>query len=152
MNKKTNQSIFKQVLIMVMSTLIAAVILSFFLWFKNLLNNPIKLYWLVIPCIVSILFLIFYILLAFKYNKLQKEISGKTNKCISINNLSLKSKQLLNKHINKANTIAMSYGLNTDVIEELKNLNIIEQYDKVNHKLNYWFFECLSKNPNLLEE
>lgn len=152
MNKNTIQSFLKKVLIGVMILLTIKGIFEFLNWlltYKFLLNNPIKLYWLLIPCIVSILFLTFSIILARKYYKLQKEIDGKTKKCISINYLSPRSKQLLNKHINR--TKAMSYGLNDDVIEELKNLNIIESYDKINYKLNYWFFECLSKNPNLLE-
>ncbi len=152
MNKKTIQSFFKKVLTGVIILLAGKgmfELLNWLLTFKNLLSNPIKLYWLLILGLVSMLLLIFSIVFARKFYKIQKVVDGKTKKCISINNLSSKSKQLLTKHINK--TIAMSYGLNENVIEELKNLNIIEPYDKINHKLNYWFFECLSKNPNLLE-
>ena len=45
----------------------------------------------------------------------------------------------------------MSYGSNEEVIAELTSLNIIAPYDNINHRINFWVFECLNKNPNLLD-
>ena len=154
MNNQTNQSILKPILIGLAIWLITSILTFLFsnrLPLGNLLQTQISLYWLIISCIGVIVFLTLCIILIFKFHKLQKELKGKTKRCLFIKHLSPLSKQLLNEHINKANTITMYYGSNEEAIAELTRLNIIAPYDKINYKLNFWFFECLDKNPSLLD-
>ena len=152
MNNQANQPILKPILISVMSGLIVAIIIASFSEIysplENLLTKQISLRLFLISCIGIFVSLSLFITFAFKFHKLQKELKGKTKKCLSIKHLTSTSKHFLKEHIK---TLTMSYGSNKNVIEELLNLNIIEPYDKINYKLTYWFFECLNKNPNILD-
>ncbi len=145
-NKHTSW-LLKSSLLIILAILIGIVLSFVFQSLDKLLKNILPSIWL---SIISIL-IIFLIFLCIAYFLLQKGLKGKTKKCLFIKHLSPLSKRLLNEHINKANTIAMSYGSNEEAIAELTRLNIIAPYDKINYKLNFWFFECLDKNPSLLD-
>jgi len=148
MNSKKHTSwLAKSSLVAILTILFGIVLLFAFDSLDKLFEHILPRIWL---SIISILIL-FLIFLYRSYFSLQKELHGKTKKCLFIKYLSPLSKQLLNEHINKANTIAMSYGSNEEVIAELTRLNIIVPYDKINHRINFWFFECLDKNPSLLD-
>lgn len=146
-SKKHTSWLAKSSLIAILTILFGIVLLFAFESLDKLCKNILPRIWL---SIISIL-IIWLIYLYLSYFSLQKELQGKTKKCLSIKYLSPLSKQLLNEHINKANTIAMNYGSNEETIAELTRLNIITPYDKINHRINFWFFECLDKNLSLLD-
>jgi len=143
---KENTSWLLKYSLIALLTIIFGIISSFAIQsLDKFCENILPRIWVSI-IVVLILWLIFIFL---SNISLRKELLGKTKRCLTIKHLSQLSK--LNEHINKANTIAMNYGSNYETIEELTILKIIKPYDKINYRINFWVFECLSKNPDILD-